>query len=113
MKTNNNKTSIIAVLVLSTVLCFSSFSSKGQQPQQYLDCTNCSDASNNSSGAFNYATGATSFNTNDVTSDFGPRRIFSKKANSVKYDWHGGLDFARDDLKGDAVCALDDGTIFL
>lgn len=49
------------------------------------------------------------FKFKDVSSDFGPRRY--KKDGEDKYDFHGGIDFARTFLKDDAVVALGEGIV--
>jgi hypothetical protein len=98
------------IFIFSIVIWLVNFDAKGQFSQNHVDCTNCSDVSNNSVGQFTYSNSSTTFSTGDVSSDFGPRRIRVGDGR-LKYDWHGGLDFAKAGLKGDAVCALADGTI--
>jgi hypothetical protein len=96
----------IAFFILIPLLSF------GQYSQQFSQCDGCPNGnnsyeSNNSTTSFSYLS-AQEYSTSNVTSDFGARRL-----NSDPYDWHGGIDYSIPSSydRGDAIIALDSGTI--
>jgi len=111
---------IFVVALFSNYLGFS-------QPQdlvvEYRHCENCGsqfancnsnvNAPVNDSENTNYTYGNShDYATNQVTSDYGPRRLSANRP----YDWHGGIDFssaAGDTDRGDLIIALRGGDVHL
>ena len=97
-------------LCLANIFSLSLFSQNF--PVQYKECDNCRTSPENDVEATNYTYGGlNTFQTNQISSDYGPRRL-----GADHYDWHGGVDYTSqggDADRGDLLIAIQGGDVIL